>query len=121
MRILHKASPGDRRERRSVAQFSVSRIPTLQILKRRLRTIIATLQDLGFVVDKADADLGSVSATKLFRLSIAHHGDREATRRENKFSCAQMRNTWIRRSKTPSLSGLLHLAGEGDVPDGTTS
>ncbi|HZF16580.1 MAG TPA: hypothetical protein VE046_11610 [Steroidobacteraceae bacterium] len=30
-----------------------------------LRTIIATLQDLGFVVDKADADLGSVSATKL--------------------------------------------------------
>ena len=30
-----------------------------------LRTIIATLQDLGFVVDKADATLGTVSATKL--------------------------------------------------------
>ena len=30
-----------------------------------LRTIIATLQDLGFVVDKADDVLGSVSATKL--------------------------------------------------------
>lgn len=30
-----------------------------------LRTIIATLQDLGFVVDKADATLGSVTATKL--------------------------------------------------------
>lgn len=30
-----------------------------------LRTVIATLQDLGFVVDKADATLGSVSATKL--------------------------------------------------------
>lgn len=30
-----------------------------------LRTVIATLQDLGFVVDKADEDLGSVSGTKL--------------------------------------------------------
>ena len=30
-----------------------------------LRTIIATMQDLGFVIDKADATLGSVSATKL--------------------------------------------------------
>ncbi len=29
-----------------------------------LRTVIATLQDLGFVVDKADAVLGTVSATK---------------------------------------------------------
>jgi hypothetical protein len=30
-----------------------------------LRTVIATLQDLGFVIDKADAVLGTVSATKL--------------------------------------------------------
>lgn len=30
-----------------------------------VRTVIATLQDLGFVVDKADIDLGTVSATKL--------------------------------------------------------
>ena len=30
-----------------------------------LRTVIATLQDLGFVVDKADEVLGSVSGTKL--------------------------------------------------------
>lgn len=33
--------------------------------KQTLQTIIATLQDLGFVVDKASFDLGSVSATKL--------------------------------------------------------
>ena len=33
--------------------------------EKTLRTIIATLQDLGFVVDKADAVLGTVSATKL--------------------------------------------------------
>ena len=32
---------------------------------KTLRTIIATLQDLGFVLDKADEVLGSVSATKL--------------------------------------------------------
>ncbi len=30
-----------------------------------LRTLIATMQDLGFVIDRADATLGSVSATKL--------------------------------------------------------
>ena len=30
-----------------------------------LRTVIATLQDLGFVVDKADHELGTISATKL--------------------------------------------------------
>jgi hypothetical protein len=32
---------------------------------KTLRTIIATLQDLSFVIDKADMELGSVSATKL--------------------------------------------------------
>lgn len=32
---------------------------------KTLRAVIATLQDLGFVVDKADEDLGTVSATKL--------------------------------------------------------
>lgn len=30
-----------------------------------MRTVISTLQDLGFVIDKADANLGTVSATKL--------------------------------------------------------
>ena len=33
--------------------------------ERTLRIVIATLQDLGFVIDKADATLGAVSATKL--------------------------------------------------------
>ena len=32
---------------------------------RTLRTVIATLQDLGFVVDKADQTIGTVTATKL--------------------------------------------------------
>ena len=35
-----------------------------------LRTVIATLQDLGFVIDKADNDLGTVSGTKLEQYSL---------------------------------------------------
>ncbi|MCZ6604614.1 MAG: hypothetical protein O7A03_05665 [Alphaproteobacteria bacterium] len=34
-------------------------------IETTLRTVIATLQDLSFVIDKADLDLGTVSATKL--------------------------------------------------------
>lgn len=33
--------------------------------ERAMRAVIATLQDLGFVIDKADLTLGTVSATKL--------------------------------------------------------
>jgi hypothetical protein len=33
--------------------------------KKTLRTIIATMQDLGFVIDRADDVLGTVSGTKL--------------------------------------------------------
>ena len=37
---------------------------------KMLRTVIATLQDLGFVIDKADNDLGTVSGTKLDQYSL---------------------------------------------------
>jgi hypothetical protein len=37
---------------------------------KMLRTVIATLQDLGFVVDKADDTLGTVSGTKLDRYAL---------------------------------------------------
>ncbi len=33
--------------------------------EKTLRTVIATMQDLGFVISKADAGLGTVSGTKL--------------------------------------------------------
>lgn len=33
--------------------------------EKTMRSVIATLQDLSFVVDKADLELGTVSATKL--------------------------------------------------------
>jgi predicted RNA-binding protein with EMAP domain len=38
--------------------------------EKTLRTIMATLQDLGFVIDKADATLGTVTATKLDRYAL---------------------------------------------------
>lgn len=32
-----------------------------------IRNVISTLQDLSFVIDKADTDLGTVSATRLYK------------------------------------------------------
>ncbi len=57
--------------------------------KQTLRTIIATLQDLGFIIDKADAALGSISATKLdnFELrvtaTVRRRGDTQTLVRVN--------------------------------------
>lgn len=41
--------------------------------ERTLRTIIATMQDLGFVMDHADETLGSVSGTKLDRSGLQNY------------------------------------------------
>jgi len=41
-----------------------SRVFDISDRNRLLRTIIATMQDLGFVVDKADETLGTISGTK---------------------------------------------------------
>ena len=38
--------------------------------EKTLRTVMAALQDLGFVIDKADSVLGTVSATKLNYYSL---------------------------------------------------
>jgi len=38
--------------------------------ERTLRTVIATLQDLGFLIEKADATLGVVSGTKISRTGL---------------------------------------------------
>ncbi len=38
--------------------------------EKTLRTVISSLQDLGFVIDKADATLGTVSATKLSNYAL---------------------------------------------------
>ena len=57
--------------------------------QQTLRTVIATLQDLGFVIDKADATLGAVSATKLdgyelrMTVTVRPRGDTELLVRAN--------------------------------------
>ena len=38
--------------------------------KKTLRTVIATLQDLGFVLDKADLTLGTVTGTKVDKYAL---------------------------------------------------
>lgn len=38
--------------------------------ERTLRTVIATLQDLGFLIEKADATLGAVSGTKVAQTGL---------------------------------------------------
>jgi len=56
---------------------------------KTLRTAMATLQDLGFVIDKADDVIGSISATKLdhysvrITVSVRQHGDTQMLVRAN--------------------------------------
>ncbi len=56
---------------------------------KTLRTAMATLQNLGFVIDKADDVLGSVSATKLDRYAVRNtinvrpHGETQMLVRAN--------------------------------------
>ena len=57
--------------------------------KKTLRTIIATMQDLGFVIDKADEVLGTVSGTKLdgyalrLTVSVRPKGEKQLIVRAN--------------------------------------
>lgn len=57
--------------------------------KQTLRTVIATMQDLGFVIDKADEELGSVSGTKLdgyqlrMTVTVRARGDKQLLVRAN--------------------------------------
>ena len=58
-----------------------------------LRSVVASLQDLGFVIDKADYDMATVSATKLQKYEIRmtvtvreRDGDRLAVRANARFN-----------------------------------
>ena len=58
-----------------------------------LRAVVATLQDLGFVIDKADYDLATISATKLqdyeIRMTVTvreREGGRLAVRANARFN-----------------------------------
>ena len=66
-----------------------SRVFDMRDNNRLLRTIIATLQDLGFVIDDAEESLGTVSATKRsgyflrMTVSIRPKGTRQMIVRSN--------------------------------------
>ena len=58
-----------------------------------LRSVVASLQDLGFVIDKADYDMATVSATKMQKYEIRmtvtvreRDGDRLAVRANARFN-----------------------------------
>ena len=58
-----------------------------------LRSVVATLQDLGFVIDKADYELATITATKLqdyeIRMTVTvreRNGDRLAVRANARFN-----------------------------------
>lgn len=57
--------------------------------RKTLRSVIATLQDLGFVIDKADFELATISATKLqdyeirMTVTVRERGDNRMSVRAN--------------------------------------
>jgi len=57
--------------------------------KMTMRSVIATLQDLGFVIDAADANLGTVTATRLHKypmrmtVVVVNKGEKQVSVRAN--------------------------------------
>ncbi len=66
-----------------------SRAFDTQDRKKTLRTVVATLQDLGYTIDKVEPAAGTISATKLSFLrlsaSVFPRGDTQTTVRANAF------------------------------------
>jgi hypothetical protein len=54
-----------------------------------MRSVIATLQDLGFTIDQADADLGTITATRYHEytmrmtVTVVQRGDQQVSVRAN--------------------------------------
>ena len=54
-----------------------------------MRSVIATLQDLGFVIDNADVDLGTITATRLAKytmrmtVTVQEKGEKQVSVRAN--------------------------------------
>lgn len=81
----------------SGSQVQIRQIQTREYdtLNKRdtLRSVLATLQDLGFIIDKADYDLATVTATKLqdyqIRMTVTvreRDGERLAVRANARFN-----------------------------------
>ena len=86
---------------------------------KMLRTGIATLQDLGFIVDKADNVLGAVSATKLNRytlrmtVSVRPHGKTQLLVRANaQYNIAAVENPEPYQQFFDALSKAIFLTAQ---------
>lgn len=93
---------------------------------RMLRTIIATLQDLGFVIDDADQDLGTVSGTKRsgyslrMTVSIRPRGEHQTIVRSNaQYNLITVEDPEPYQAFFSSLSKALFL--EAHLLDGRTT
>ncbi|WP_419906508.1 hypothetical protein [Hoeflea sp.] len=84
---------------------------------RTMRSVIATLQDLGFVVDKADDVLGNVSATKLDGYQLRMDRDCPPERQEPDIG-ARIRPVQHHPDRgSAALQIFFCGAGKSDVPD----
>jgi len=72
-----------------------------------MRSVIATLQDLGFTIDQADAELGTITATRLH----------EYTMRMTSLRSGQCPHRRKQRDGCRNLPGLLRRPRQGHVPD----
>jgi hypothetical protein len=90
--------------------------------ERVLRAVISTLQDLGFVIDRADSMLGSVSASKLqgvdairITVSVRPKGsDRMTVRANAQFDVQPVEDPKQYQDFFSSLSKSLFLAANAD-------
>lgn len=83
-----------------------------------LRATIATLQDLGFVIDRADATLGSISATKLdvyllkITVSVRPRGDQMIVRANAQYNITPVEDPKPYQDFFNSLSKSLFLQAQ---------
>lgn len=87
---------------------------------KTMRTVIATLQDLDFVINKADENLGTVSATKFthnsplqMTVSVRPRGDKQLVVRANaQFGIKPVEDPKAYQDFFSSLSKALFLEGQ---------
>jgi len=98
-----------------------SRIFEISDKKQVLRTVISTLQDLGFIIDNADMMLGSVSGTKLdthltkISVSVRPKGaDRMLVRANAQFQNKPVSNPIQYQNFFSSLSKSLFITSNAD-------